>query len=29
VDTATVLDERLRIVTDRRTSEVTHTWRFG
>ena len=29
VDTATILDERLRIVTDRRTSEVTHTWRFG
>ncbi|GAB6900240.1 GntR family transcriptional regulator [Kineosporia succinea] len=29
VDTATILDERLRIVTDRRRSEVTHTWRFG
>jgi GntR family transcriptional regulator len=29
VDTATILDERLRIVTDRRTAEVTHTWRFG
>ncbi len=29
VDTATILDERLRIVTDRRSSEVTHSWRFG
>lgn len=29
LDTATILDERLRIVTDRRPSEVTHTWRFG